>query len=112
MTSGWRVLCSDGNSRHSELFPTRRDALTWQTFRHICPFGHRVRKEAEWPVESIRLRPPSFPSARSSLGSTSDCIRAEGSNVGTGVSPSLAGFVAPEPPIHPAPVPASFEGSR
>ena len=58
MTSGWRIVCSDGISRHTELFPTRRDALTWQTFRHVCPFGHHPpRREAEWEVESFRLRP-------------------------------------------------------
>lgn len=62
MTAGFRVLCSDGVSRHEALFPTYRDARTWQTFRHVCPFGHRIRKEAEWPVESMRLR-PSLPSA-------------------------------------------------
>lgn len=87
MTSGFRVVCSDGVSRHEQLFPTQRDALTWQTYRHVCPMGHRIRKEAEWEVESFRLRPrTSLPSGRHSLGERTG--RPEGSNVGTGGTPA------------------------
>jgi hypothetical protein len=55
MSSGWRVVCSDGNTRHESLFRSRRDALTWQTVRHVCPFDHTVRREAEWRISEIRI---------------------------------------------------------
>jgi hypothetical protein len=55
MSSGWRVVCSDGNTRHESLFRNRRDALTWQTVRHVCPFDHTVRREAEWRISEIRI---------------------------------------------------------
>lgn len=50
MTSGYRVLCSDGVSRHGELFATSRDALTWQTWRHVCHLGHHLRREATFTL--------------------------------------------------------------
>ena len=101
MTSGWRIVCSDGISRHTELFPTRRDALTWQTFRHVCPFGHHPpRREAEWEVESFRLRPANCPSAPTSTESPERELHgAEGPNVGAGGPSQPARFLPPVPTL-------------
>lgn len=55
MTAGFRVMCSDGVSRHDPLFRNHRDALTWVSLRHVCYLDHSVRREAVWRVSSFRL---------------------------------------------------------
>lgn len=55
MTAGFRVMCSDGVSRHDPLFRSQRDALTWVSLRHVCYLDHTVRREATWRVSEFRL---------------------------------------------------------
>lgn len=58
MTSGYRVVCSDGEIRHESLFQTEQDAETWMTWHtgyHAC-WKHTIRREAEWEVAAMRIR--------------------------------------------------------
>lgn len=54
MSSGFRVVCSDGVSRHEPLFRTRRDAEAF-TAVHRCRLSHIIRREATWRVAEFRI---------------------------------------------------------
>lgn len=129
MTSGYRVVCSDGEIRHDSLFQSRQDAETWMTWHtgfHAC-WRHTIRKEAEWEVAAMRIRrrrPLNLPSIRSrelanegspaeiAIDLTDDDLASAGDvTVGIGGVPTPASTPTPAPESeHPtqAPIPASY----
>lgn len=124
MTSGFRVVCSDGQIRHESLFQSRQDALawmTWHTGHHLC-WKHTIRREAEWEVAAMRIRRrPSFPSKVRELAEGTpteitvdltdrSLASAGGVTVGIGVSPHRPHpqEASTDSPSSPTLVPASY----
>lgn len=42
LSHGYRVTCSDGEVRHSDLFPSRSEASKWAEWGHCCLADHSI----------------------------------------------------------------------